>query len=132
MKFAIKLILGLFAFSTLTFAQTPNTTALKYYKAMDWIATSKVHTEAVTATKNDWIEIKVTCAGLGDCGQPEYPLNGSYVQVPQLAKWTTSSGNTEQVFGTNASSTGAITVYIPVIYGGIEYRGDVSVSTGPQ
>jgi len=130
MKTAITITL--LALSSLTFAQVPNTTALKYYKAMDWIATTHVHTETFSVAKNDWIEIKVTCAGLADCGQPEYLLNGNFVKVPQFARWTAPGVHTEQVFGTNASSTGTITIYIPVIYGGVEYRGDVSVSTGPS
>jgi hypothetical protein len=129
MRFATVLSIGVLALGALAFGQSPNATTLEYYKTMDWIATSQVHTETFKVAQGDWVEIKVTCH-LGYCGQPEYEVNGTYIKIPQLAIWTVNK-NTEQVFGMTASGSGMITVYIPVIYSGIPYKGAVLVSDGP-
>jgi hypothetical protein len=107
-----------------------NATTLEYYKTMAWIATSQVHSETFSVVQGNWVEVRVSCPDLGYCGQPEYKVNGSYVKIPQLAKWTVNK-NTEQVFGMPASASGTITVYVPVIYSGIEYKGAILVSDGP-
>jgi hypothetical protein len=124
------LSIGVLMLSALAFGQSPNATTLEYYKTMDWIATSKVHAETFSVVEGNWVEIKVTCPDLGYCGQPEYAVNGKFVKIPQLAIWTVNK-NTEQVFGMPASASGNITVYVPVIYSGIEYKGAVLVSDGP-
>lgn len=110
--------------------QSANAPTLEYYKTMEWIANPKVHTETFSVVQGNWVEIRVTCPDLGYCGQPEYNVNGSFVKIPQLAIWTVNK-NTEQVFGMVAGATGTITVYVPVIYSGIEYKGAVLVSDGP-
>jgi hypothetical protein len=130
MKFASVLTVSVLVLSALAFGQSPNATTLEYYKTMDWIATSQVHTETFSVVQGNWVEIKVTCPDLGYCGQPEYSVNGSNVKIPQLAIWRVNK-NTEQVFGMPASMSGTITVYVPVIYSGIEYKGAVLVSDGP-
>src|ERR1700685_2637573 len=120
MRYAMVLLTGLMGLSGLAFGQSARATTLEYYKTMEWIATSQVHTETFSVAKGDWVEIKVTCPDLGYCGQPEYEVNGSYIKIPQLAIWTVNK-NTEQVFGMTAGASGTITVYIPVIYSGIVY-----------
>ena len=130
MRFATMLLIGVVALGALAFGQSPNATTLEYYKTMDWIATSQVHTETFSVVQGNWVEIKVTCPDLGYCGQPEYIVDGKNVKIPQLAIWTVNK-NTEQVFGMPASASGKITVYVPVIYSGIEYKGAVLVSDGP-
>jgi hypothetical protein len=130
MRFVKLLLISVLLLGALAFGQSPNATTLEYYKTMEWIATSQVHTETFSVAPGNWIEIKVTCPDLGYCGQPEYKLNGTFVKIPQLAIWTVNK-NTEQVFGMPASVTGTITVYIPVIYSGVTYKGAVLVSDGP-
>lgn len=130
MRFATALLISVLLLSALAFGQSSNATTLEYYKTMDWIATSQVHTETFSVAQGNWVEVKVSCPDLGYCGQPEYKVNGSYVKIPQLAKWTVNK-NTEQVFGMPASASGTITVYVPVIYSGIEYKGAILVSDGP-
>jgi hypothetical protein len=124
------LSIGVLMLSALAFGQSPNATTLEYYKTMDWIASGQVHSETFSVVQGDWVEIKVTCPDLGYCGQPEYAVNGKFVKIPQLAIWTVNK-NTEQVFGMPASASGNITVYVPVIYSGIEYKGAVLISDGP-
>jgi hypothetical protein len=130
MRFATVLLISALGLSAVAFGQSPNATTLEYYKTMSWIATSQVHTETFSVEQGEWVEVKVSCPDLGYCGQPEYEVNGSYIKIPQLAIWTVNK-NTEQVFGMAASATGTITVYIPVIYSGVTYKGAVLVSDGP-
>jgi hypothetical protein len=130
MRFATMVAIGVVMLGGLALAQSPKATTLEYYKTMDWIATSQVHSETFSVVQGNWVEVKVSCPDLGYCGQPEYKVNGSYVKIPQLATWTVNK-NTEQVFGMPASASGTITVYVPVIYSGIEYKGAILVSDGP-
>jgi len=130
MRSAIVLTMSLLMLSGLAVAQSQNATTLEYYKTMDWIATTQVHSETFSVVQGDWVEIKVTCAQLAYCGQPAYFVNGSEVRIPQLAIWTINH-NTEQVFGMSATASATITVFIPVIFSGVEYKGAVSVSDGP-
>jgi len=130
MRSALVLTVSLLVLGGIASAQAPNPTTLEYYKTMDWIATERAHSETFSVVQGNWVEIKVTCAGLAYCGQPEYSVNGSFVKIPRLAQWTVNK-NTEQIFGMPASASGTITVYIPVIYGGVEYKGAVLVSDGP-
>lgn len=147
-----KSLLG-FVLLCAAFTQAQNAPLQVYQEYNSWIATEMVSSDTFTVKTAESIAIDFVCPHpLVDCGQPEYQLGedgeythalliqespddgvrgtAGYERIDFDGSANTATGTTQH-YSFHAPQDGEITIYYPVIFRGLQYQRNLTVTEAP-